>query len=428
VENARYRTFENERITSERIGERPQRCLTDGPADKADLMTEDVKTGEPFLIARGGPFFTAQRRLGLVGRNGLRPLRRALVLVAITWGVPLLLTIAAGTAFGQLDGRPYLLDPGVWARSCLAVAMLVIAEGQIEARLKLCVDQFFTTPLLAPGSIDAANSVVSEALRRRDSSVAEVLCLLISIAASSLVFSNMSGQTMSSWALTITGASVTISAAAWWSIIVSNTMFWFLLTRAVWRHIIWGSLLARLASLDLRLVATHPDTHGGLGFVGAYPNAYVTFTIATSCVFAAMLARQILHEVVTVASFGVLMGVWLVVVYLFFGIPLALFAVTLSELKAKTLRAASRQATEFQRLVERDTLGRNISCDDLTPPGDVADPMKFYEAVGKLSPLIINRSTLLPVTVVALLPLLAVGATQLPFKSLLPVVKHLLML
>jgi hypothetical protein len=206
-------------------------------------------------------------------------------------------------------------------------------------------------------------------------------------------------------------------------------MFWFLLARALWRHIIWGSLLARLAALDLRLVATHPDKHGGIGFVGTYPNAYVTFTIATSCVLAATIAHQILHEVFTITSFGALMALWLVVVYLFFGIPLAAFAVTLSDLKARTLRAASRQATEFQRLTERSTLGENIAPDDgASAATDVADPMKFYDAIGKLSPLLITRSTLLPVTLVALMPLAAVGATQLPFKALLPVVKRLLML
>jgi hypothetical protein len=365
----------------------------------------------------------------LVGHNELRPLRRALVLVAITWGVPLVLTLATGTAFGPVEARPYLLDPGVWARSCLAMAMLVFAEGQIESQLKLCVDQFFRIPMLPPGSVDGANAAISKALRRRDSSLAELVCLLISVATSSLVFSNMNDQTAASWALTVSGASLSISAAAWWSIIVSNTMFWFLLARALWRHIIWGSLLARLAALDLRLVATHPDKHGGIGFDGTYPNAYVTFTIATSCVLAATVAHQILHEVFTVTSFGTLMAIWLLVVYLFFGIPLAPFAVTLSDLKARTLRAASRQATEFQRLTERNTLGENIASDDgASAATDVADPMKFYEAIGKLSPLLVTRSTLLPVTLVALMPLALVGATQLPFKALLPVVKRLLML
>jgi len=392
-------------------------------------MADNVRTGEPFLIARGGPFFTAQRRMGLVQHNELRPLRRALMLVAITWGIPLLLTLAMGTAFGPLEARPYLLDPGVWARSCLAMAMLVFAEGQIESQLKSCVDQFFRIPMLPPDSVDGANAAISKALRRRDSSLAELVCLLISVATSSLVFSNMNGQTASSWALTVSGGSLSISAAAWWSIIVSNTMFWFLLARALWRHIIWGGLLAQLAALDLRLVATHPDKHGGVGFVGTYPNAYVTFTIATSCVLAATIAHQILHEVFTVTSFGALMAIWLVVVYLFFGIPLVAFAVTLSNLKARTLRAASRQATEFQRLTERNTLGENIASDDgASAATDVSDPMKFYEAIGKLSPLLITRSTLLPVTLVALMPLAAVGATQLPFKALLPVVKRLLML
>lgn len=393
-------------------------------------MRNDEDDGEPFLIARGGPFFDAQKRIGLVAGDRLRPARRALVLIAVTWGIPLLLTLVAGTAFGELDTRPYLLDPGVWARSFLAIGMLIIAEGQIEDRLRLCVDQFFNIPILAAGSLKSARTALSEAKRSRDSAGAEIVCLLVSIATSSLVLHNMDGQTDSSWALTIVGGSKSLSPAGWWSILVSNTMFWFLLTRAVWRHIIWGKLLVRFSRLDLRLVATHPDKHGGVGFVGGYPNAYVTFTVATSCVLAATIAHQVLHETFTVTSFGAVMGLWLVVVFIFFGVPLAAFAIALSELKTRTLQAASRQATEFQRSVERSTLGTNIAAngDDSRPEKEIADPTKLYEAIGKLSPLILNRSTLLPVTVVALLPLILVGLTQLPFKDLLPIIKRLLVL
>jgi len=30
------------------------------------------------------------------------------------------------------------------------------------------------------------------------------------------------------------------------------------------------------------LLVTHPDGHGGLGFVGQYPNAFATFVFAVS--------------------------------------------------------------------------------------------------------------------------------------------------
>ncbi|MBB3145974.1 hypothetical protein FHS21_002388 [Phyllobacterium trifolii] len=96
----------------------------------------------------------------------------------------------------------------------------------------------------------------------------------------------------SSWAMTINNEGRSLSLAAWWSIIISNTLFWFLLLRAVLRHIVWALLLRDFSRLRTRLVATHPDSHAGLSFVGRYPNGYILFTVAVSSVVAGTLTHQ----------------------------------------------------------------------------------------------------------------------------------------
>ncbi len=58
----------------------------------------------------------------------------------------------------------------------------------------------------------------------------------------------------------------------------------------------------------------------------------------------------------------------------------------------------------------------------------VADPSKVLVSVRKLSVFLLNREGLLPVSAAALLPLVAAGATQLPFKEILKVLKRLLLL
>lgn len=392
-------------------------------------MTDD-RGSPPFLIARGGPFYDAQVQAKLIGRRGLNPALRSVVFIALSWGVPLLMTILAGTAIGAVADRPFLLDPGPWARFCLAVGLLTVAETQIENHLREGVRHLFEGPLLPSESLAAAKAAVAKALRRRNSSLADLICFLLAIVSSFMLYHNMQGQPLPSWAAAVGPDGPRPSIAAWWTIVFSNTLFWFLVARAVWRHIIWSLLLANLSKLETRLVATHPDGHAGLGFVGQYPNAYVLFTVAVSCVIAASVTHQVLHGTFTVTAITQVMGFWLVVIFAYFGIPLAGFMGVLADFKKQALRAASERGTFYQRQVERKTFGKNLVADEgkAAAEDELGDPAKFYDAAKKLSPMLVTRTTLVPVSAAALLPFVAVGITQLPIKELTPVLKRLLLL
>jgi len=62
-------------------------------------------------VARGGPFYTLQRQLGLLREDAFHAGRRAVLLVGLAWGVPLVSSIVAGDAIGPYAERPYLIDP-----------------------------------------------------------------------------------------------------------------------------------------------------------------------------------------------------------------------------------------------------------------------------------------------------------------------------
>lgn len=392
-------------------------------------MAKGSSDHQPFLIARGGPLYHLQRKARLVDATGLNPIVRAVIFVAVAWGVPLILTIATGTALGPLQARPFLLDPGAFARFFLAIGLLVLAETQIENHLREVVRQLFDGQLLAAGAWTAAKSAVAKALKRRNSSLAELVCFLLAVLASWFLVTNIASDAPPSWAVAITDSGRSPTVAGWWTVIASNTLFWFLVGRALWRHIIWSLLLQDLSRLQTRLVATHPDGHAGLGFVGKYPNAYVLFTVAMSCVISAAATHQVLHGTFTASAIGTVMGFWLVLIFAYFGIPLTGFMRLLTVLKRQTLHAAAARGTEFQRQTERRTLGENVFAnDDTAPDTDIPDPAKFYDAAKKLSPMLVTRATLVPVSAAALLPFVAVGLTQLPLKELTPIVKHLLML
>lgn len=394
-------------------------------------MKPDTKEIGDFFAARGGPFYELQRRLGLLHEDAFRAGSRAMLFVGVAWGVPLLLSLITGNAFGTYADSPYLLDPRVWAKFFIAVALFILMEKQVEVRLKKHLEQFARAPLLAPGSFEAAARAVTRALKRRDARFAEAICLGIALLLSIALYLRLLDSETAYWAVQLSQHGNSLTMSGWWVVAVSNPIFVFLLMRGLWRLFVWSMLLRELATLDLRLIATHPDGHGGLAFLGQYPNAYVTFIFALSCVLGAAIAHQLLDSTLSMATYGYLMGGWLLVMLALFAYPLTAFKKPLTELKERTLLIYSSQATRHHRAAERELVGENISAAEdaeQTSAGEIPDPSKVLVSVRKLSVFLLNREGLLPVSAAALLPLVAAGATQLPFKEILKVLKRLLLL
>ena len=114
---------------------------------------------DEFLVAHGGPFFELQRRLGLLRGDTLRAGLQAPLFVGLAWGVPLVLSLLAGNAFGQRAEHPYLLDLRVWGRFFLAVGLFILSvydsipriwRGDTIAKPEIKVLKFRLLPLILP--------------------------------------------------------------------------------------------------------------------------------------------------------------------------------------------------------------------------------------------------------------------------------------
>jgi len=384
-----------------------------------------------FAIADGGPFVALQRRLGLLEAKAERAPRRAAILVALAFGVPLLLTIVAGDAWGPAAARPFLLDWGIWARFVLAIAVFVLMERLVNERLKVHLRQFVETPLLAPAAMPAAAAAVERALRRRDQPSAELVCVVLAYVITLGGTLALRDSATTGWLVEGAGVSLGLTAAGWWVMLVSNPLFWFLLLRWLWRHLVWGLLLRDIARLELRMVVTHPDGLGGIAFIGQYPNAFAALVFAMSAVLAAAIANAFQHDALELTGYGYMMGSWLVLMLALFGVPLLAFHWPLAALKRQTLLASTAAATRHFRAAERATLGGNLAAAadaDDKAVGDIPNPTAIYTAAKKLRTLPFSREALLPVAAAALVPLVLAGSTRLPFAELWKIAKKLLLL
>jgi hypothetical protein len=396
-------------------------------------VSEQEKPRIAFSVARGGPYYELQRRMGLLTDDNLHVGRRALVFTGLAWAMPLLLSaiIAAGGDWTQI--LSYLGDSGTWAKFLIAIAAFVLAEKFVDKGLQDKLAQFTHGPIIAPKSFSDASRATKILISRRDSGFAELICLLLSCCLSVLTFSNLHAAKLSSWAVQVGTEGNRITLAGWWVLLVSLPLFGFLFWRGVWRHYLWSWLLRRFAKLDLRLVATHPDKSGGLAFLSSYPASYILFVFGASVALSgAMLKNQHLSEL-TSTTFTIIMVGWLVIVLAFFAFPLMAFARPLAELKRDTLLQAAAQATRFWRQSERKTLGKNTVADDEgeeigDPPPEIPDPAKYFDAAAKLSAMLLDHKAAIPIALAALLPVAAVGAANLPFKEVVEVLKKLIVL
>lgn len=408
-------------------GTAPMEKSTGGDAADTNPAARQSKIAE-FLASHGGPFYELQARLKLLHANALQSGKRALIFVALAWGGPFFLGLPQSLSLDHEQGA-YLADPGAWAKFFVAIAAFVLAEQQVERGLRTKLGQFARAPLIAPTSMPAAAHAVSVALKRRDSRLAELVCLALAGVAALLSFANFHTADISFWAVQHSADGNRITAAGWWSICISLPLFVFLFLRGVWRHFVWAQLLRKIAGLELRLVAAHPDGKGGLGFLSQYPNAYVFFVFGMSAAIAAAVMKHLLQESLSMTTFSMIMSGWLAIVIAFFAYPLSAFSKPLARLKEAGLLMLGVQATRFHRAAERKVLGRNVLADATPEPDEeLADPSKLYDTTNKLSSVLISRGAVVPVAAAALIPFAVAGATRLPYKEVFSVLKKLLLL
>ena len=396
----------------------------------------DIASGEEhgigeYLASHGGPFFELQRRLGVLEEDALHAGKRAALFVALGWGVPLILSFLQGHAFGPADGDPYLLDFSALARFFIATGLFVLAEQQVEFGLRGKLGQFVRAPILAPESFEPATAAVVKALRLRDSWSAEIVCFVMAVAAALFWMTHLFGADESDWAVQVGAAGANITLAGWWSVICSVPLFNFLLYRGLWRYFVWGMLLWRIASLKLRLVATHPDGKAGLGFIAEYPNAYSMFVFGMSSAMAIIVVRHVFDKNISSVTFGYILAGWLAIVVALFAFPLLAFTKPLSELKEKSVQILGAQATRYHRAQERALIGKNVAANEASEADqyeNLPDPSVEFAASRKLSVFVLSRTAIGPLAGSALVPFAIAGATKLPYKEVLALVKKLLVL
>ncbi len=389
-------------------------------------MADAEKTEGATPIIIGGPFWRLQQRLGLLGPDGLPLASTALIFAAVAWLPPALLSVAQGTAWNEtLGGRAFLLDPVPYARLIIGIAVLVITERIAKERGAALIRQFTNAGLVPPEERVGLTTALQSAQRRSSSPLAEAIILGLAYASSMIDAVAQVWEVRESWAGNLVDGHVQFSLAGWWALLVSVPLFYFLALRWFWRFVVLIRLLWDVSKLKLRLVATHRDLSGGIGFLGLYPLLFAGFVFAFSTVIASTALKLILYANFPPKSIAAPFVLLVVVVLVIFVGPLTVFMPALKRLKRQALLTYGVLACEHHRAFERKWINRGaVGVESLGAPeiSSLADLTASVRTISDMRTIPAGKETVMPLLIATVVPWLPVVATQVPLVELLKTV------
>ena len=322
-----------------------------------------------FSLFAGGPLYQIAVRLGLVRGESTLP-RLGVALALLTW-IPLLVFSALAGVSGLTSGGvavPFVLGLGAHVRFLVAIPLFFAAEAWTGPRLGHFFEYLVESGIVLPEDRPSLDAAAAGATRLRDSVIAEAGLAVLSIIALVAGVRVDLTEDVSSWR---TIAGVPTWAGVWYAA-VSLPIFQFLWWRWCWRVVIWTILLWRVSRLNLRLVATHPDLAGGLGYLGVAQGHFGTLALPLSAVLSASFAEQILFDGRQLRAFlPLIVGHVFMTLVTFLG-PLLVFTPRLLKVKRRGLREYGVVAAAYTHLFEAKWVrGREAAGEPLLGSADI---------------------------------------------------------
>jgi hypothetical protein len=366
---------------------------------------------------RGGPFYRLQQYSHLLDEDQWNIGRRIIFVIAVGW-LPLLIM---KLLFDRGNLVPFLRDYGVNARMFLAIPVLIIGQPLMEAHFRLIVDHVYKVRLLDETGLAKVKRIISEMMRLGDSVFPEIIILLLIAIRTSTAYQSLVVD--SPWMIYRTGNDFHLNMAGWYTVLVTATIFQFLLGLNLWKWLLWTIFAFRFSRLNLRVVATHPDENGGLSFLGMTPLAFAPIAFATTLVIGATFRREILHHSAHLKDF-MLPGIVLVAIFAILALgPLVFFVPRLAKVRRRGILdyavLGQLQSTDFHDkwVVHRaDHEAEFMGAPEIST---LCDYGSAYQNVENMKPFPTDRGALAGLAIAILIAALPTVIAQIPLVVIL---------
>ncbi|NCA71053.1 MAG: hypothetical protein EOM91_13295 [Sphingobacteriia bacterium] len=387
-------------------------------------MTTLLERESELEFELGGPAYRLMQRIGLIQGAGPSLGRRIVGFLLITWVPLLILALIEGRALGPTPRESLLLDLATYARFFLAVPLIFIAEVVVGPRLRNAGLHFIRGDLIRPEDLPAVEAAITRVQRRREALLPELIILgLAVVGAWSFTIETLAGESAITWRFIMYPDGMGLSLAGYWYQFIGVPLLQFFMYRWLWRLIIWTLFLRDMSRLPLRLVATHPDRAGGLGFLGGAHLSLAIFPFAFSCVLSAHVAFQVYFEAVPIETFKALFVVYLVLMELICLGPLLLFVPLLARARRAGLLEYSILLSTHNQAFEQKWIRDQHPSDQATlgspDNSSLADLGASFGMIRDMKPFPFTRQQILQIAVIASLPGLPLIFLVMPVGELL---------
>ena len=354
--------------------------MTTNP-DKPAIANEDE------LYVTGGGMFRLMQRIGAVPKLGLSVRRRMIGLILITWAPMCLFSLVQGVALGPTPENSFLLDFATYFRFFIGIPVLIYAERLIGPRLASAGVQFVHGGFVQEEEYPAFEQAVARLASRRESELATlVIFALAAFGAWKLSFVSGGGSETAGWqsVMLAEGLAFRYNLAALWSHLVALPVLLFLWYRWLWRIGFWTLFLFEVSRLNLRLVPTHADAAGGLGFLGTAHRSFGLLAFGVGAIFSAEAAFRIAFEGAQLEFFQApTLVVLTLMLVLSFG-PMLVFIPVMARAKRNALKSYRSLVIQYNRSFEDKWLeqpGRKdeplLGSSDIQSMADLGNSFRF---------------------------------------------------
>lgn len=407
----------------------------DGAAAKREKGWSDLRpvlaNESQLYFERGGPFYRLMQRIGLIRGEGPDVLRRIVAFLALTWLPLLVLSILEGRALGPTPRESFLLDYATYTRFFVGMPLLLVAEIIIGPRLTNAALHFPRSGLLRPEDFPAFDEAAARVARRRESLTAEAIVLGVAFLGAWSAYHGLYAGDRATWHVVTTGSGVRFSLAGLWYNLIAVPLLQFLFYRWLWRLIIWTEFLWIISRLNLKLVPTHADQAGGLGFLG---NAQVVFGIlsaAVGSVLSADAAFRIVFEGASLEAYMLPFVAYLILSEVVFLGPLLIFMPLLARTRREGLRTYSALVNRYnQSFHEKWAEGRVPEGESFLGSSDIqslADLGNSFGMIRAMKPFPFSAQVIIRMAVIAALPALPVLPLAVPVGDILKILAKALL-
>jgi hypothetical protein len=347
----------------------------------------------PFSLFDGDLVNRSFARIGLGPRKTWHVAARAVLLSVATYGPMAVAAWWQGLYTGAIDARNFFADYAAYAQFLIALPLFVVAERIVARNTREAALDLIGTGVIGADDLGRLAEAHARVRRRRLSRRPDWLLGALAYWLAYMTFRHELWTTPVTPTWHTGGSGILLfpgglTAAGAWAMLVALPLlnYWWL--RMAWKIVIWTRYLWDVSRLRLRLIASHPDQTGGIGFISDVQAkfALVLFAYGISNV-AAVIAYKVGIEKASLwlpPVWGPAVG-FVVIAPLLFTLPLFAFTRQLYRAKRRALAAFRDRVRDHADAFEARWLGRDVTSDSRADLPDVAGLNNLAAVFGRIT-------------------------------------------